>query len=257
MELAKEIIIPVIADNVLSPDVFYSYELTGIYFETQDGQYGRITFENLDSLKICRGEVLPYSIKWEEVKNNSWVFKVENSNWQKERYIYEKENYGSSYEFSGNVDEMQTEFSHYVFRFHDEFIEVIARGFWFEKDEESLFNKSLQEDHPFLKISDSNVEKFFAHSLTCQIRRNTKTDEELISNAKFCSQKLIEFALEIDGDASVNNSLILLYKNGKLISRLKGSFGTQIAEFEGIAKFDEVKPYIKKYMSEVYESRKR
>ena len=60
MELAKGIIIPVVADFVLSPDVLYSDELTGIYFQTEDEQYGRITFENLDALKICRGEILPF-----------------------------------------------------------------------------------------------------------------------------------------------------------------------------------------------------
>jgi hypothetical protein len=60
MELAKGIIAPVITDFVLSPDVFYGDELTGIYFQTQDEQFGRITFENLDALKICRGENLPF-----------------------------------------------------------------------------------------------------------------------------------------------------------------------------------------------------
>ena len=256
MELAKGIIIPIIADFVLSPEVFYGDELTGIYFKTYDEQYGRITFENLDALKICRGENLPYSDNWKEGEKYPWVFKVENSNWQKERYIYEKENYGSSYEFGGNVDEMQTHFSHYVFKFHDQFVEVIAKGFWFEQDKKSLFKSCLQEGHPFLNLPDTNVEKFVAHSLTCQIRRNPKTNEELISNSIFCSQKLMEFVLELEGNVSVSNSLILSNRNGKLISSLKGYFGTEIVEFDGIANFADIKPYIEKYMNEVYKRRK-
>lgn len=255
MEIVKSLKIPIIADSVLSPDVYYG-EITGIYFQTHDGQFGRITFENLDALKICRGEIMPYNYKWGTNEHSIWIFIIENSKWQKERYIYEKKNYGKSYEFGGNVDEMLTDFKHYLFSFHDQFIEVIARGFWFEKAEINLFRKPLQEGHPFLNLSDIDVEKFVAYSLTCQIRRNDKTDDELIYNAKFCSQKLIEFALELDGRASVNNSLILSYRNGKLISSLRDYFGRQIVEFGGLAKLSEVKPYIEKYIREVYERRR-
>ena len=63
METVKQIRIPVIADLVLSPDFFYG-DNTGIYFVTDDDQYGRITFENLDSVKICRGEVMPYKVDY-------------------------------------------------------------------------------------------------------------------------------------------------------------------------------------------------
>ena len=256
MEIAKGIIIPVVADFVLSPDVFYGDELTGVYFQTEDEQYGRITFENLDALKVCRGENLPYSDNWEEGQEYPWVYKVENSNWQKERFDYEKKNYGSSYEFGGNVNEMVTDFSHYVFKFHDQFVEAIARGFWFEQDKTSLVKRELQAGHPFLNLPDSNMEKFVSNNLTCQVRTNSTPQEKLVSDAKFCSQKLIEFALELDGKASVDNSLILSYRNGKIISSLRGFFGKQIVEFDGIAKFDDTKLYIDKYMNEVYERRK-
>jgi hypothetical protein len=256
MELAKGIVIPVIADSVLSPDVFYGDSLTGIYFQTQDDQYGRITFESLDALKICRGEYLPYPDNWNEGQQFTWVYKVENSNWQKERYNYEKQNYGSSYEFGGNVEEMQTDFNHYLFKFHDEFIEVIAKGFWFEQDTVSLFKRGFQDGHPFLDLPDSNAEKFVAHSLTCQIRRNQKATEELMSNAEFCSQKLIQFALELEGKTSINNTLVLSYKNGRLISSLRGNFQKEIVEFDGIAELNDVKPYIEKYMKDVFERRK-
>ncbi len=256
MELAKGIIIPVIADFVLSPDVFYGDELTGIYFQTEDEQHGRITFENLDALKICRGENFPFSFDLQEGQESPWVYKVENSNWQKERFDYENKNYGNSYEFGGNVNEMLTDFSHYVFKFHDQFVEVIARGFWFEQDKKSLFKRELQVGHPFLNLPDCNVEKFVSHNLTCQVRINSKPTERLISDAKFCSQKLIEFALELDGKSSVNNSLVLSYRNGKLISSLRGYFGKQIIVFDGVAKLTDVKPHIEKYIGEVYERRK-
>lgn len=256
MEIAKGIIIPVVADFVLSPDVLYGDELTGIYFQTEDEQYGRITFENLDALKICRGENLPFTDDWKEGQEYPWVYKIENSKWLKERFNYENENYGSSYEFGGNVNEMLTEFSHYLFKFHDQFVEVIARGFWFEQDKTSLFKRELQVGHPFLNLPDTDIEKFVSHNLTCQIRTNPTPQAKLISDAKFCSQKLIEFALELDGKTTIDNSLILAYRNGKLISSLRGFFGKQIVEFDGLAKLTDVKPYIEKYIAEVFERRK-
>lgn len=257
MELAKGIIIPVVADFVLSPDILYSDELTGIYFQTEDEQYGRITFENLDALKICRGENLPFTDNWEKGQKYPWVYKIENSKWLKERFDYENETYGSSYEFGGDVNEMLTDFSHYVFKFHDQFVEVIARGFWFEQDQKSLFKRELQLGHPFLNLPDNNIEKFVSYNLTCQVRTNSTPQDKLVSDAKFCSQKLIEFALELDSKALVDNSLILSYRNGKLISSLRGYFGKQIVEFDGIAKFEDAKPYIDNYIKEVYERRKK
>ncbi len=65
--------------------------------------------------------------------------KIENSAWLKERHKYESVNDGSSYEFGGNVDEMLSDFNHDIFSFPDQFIEVITRGIWFEKDPENLF----------------------------------------------------------------------------------------------------------------------
>ncbi|WP_313385775.1 hypothetical protein [Chishuiella sp.] len=255
MEIAKGIIIPVIADFVLSPHILYNEELTGIYFETEDEQYGRITFEKLDALKICRGENLPYISHSDEEQEYPWVYKVENSKWLKERFDYENKNYGSSYEFGGNASEMLADFSHYLFQFHDQFVEVIARGFWFEKDKTNLFKKKLQEEHPLLNLNENNLEKFTAYNLTCQIRRNLKPINQLVSDAKFCSQKLLQFAIELDGNTFIDNSLILSYKKEKLVSTLTGYFGKQIVEFCGIAKFDDVKPYIENYMFEVYERR--
>ena len=140
METAQGIIIPIDADSVLSPQVYYADQLTGIYFTTEDDQFGRITFENLDSIKVSRGELIPYEDDCKEGQSYCWVLKVKDSNWLSERHQYEKRTYGSTYELGGYVDEMLTDFNHFVFRFHDQFVEAISRGFWFEKNSESLFN---------------------------------------------------------------------------------------------------------------------
>ena len=265
MEIAKIFLVPIEADSVLSPQVHYGQPLTGIYFITNDDKYGRITFETLDSLKISRGEVFPFKVakgetlplnhdlKYEE--QSWWVSKVENSSWLKERYDYENKYYGDSYGFGQDVNEMLIDFGHYVFSFHDQFVEVIAKGFWFEKDTESLFGKPLQPEHPSLPLPEINMSKFSAHGLTSQVRINPKPIEELIFNAQYCSQKLMEFFLEGDEKPILLNTLYLFYRNGKLMSSFKASFGKEIKLFEGVATLKEVEPYLEAKMREISERR--
>jgi hypothetical protein len=255
METVKQIRIPIIADGVLSPDFFYG-EHEGIYFITNDDKHGRITFENLDAVKICRGEMLPYEFNYKLKERDVWIYEIENSKWQKNRFDYENEHYGRAYEFGGNVNEMLIDFKHYLFEFHDQFIEVISRGFWFEKHENSLFGKELIEGHPFLPLPLENMETMEAYLLKTQIRKNPKSEEELVYSAQFCSQKLFEFALELDGKARVGNTVFLSNRNGKIISTLRGYYGRQTVKFDGIASLEQVKPFIEKYTEEVYERRK-
>lgn len=100
------------------------------------------------------------------------------------------------------------------------------------------------------------MEKFVSHNLTCQIRTNSKPQNKLVSDAKFCSQKILEFALELDGKVRVDNSLFLSYRNKKLISTLRNFSGKQLVEFDGLANVTDVQPYIENYIREVCERRK-
>lgn len=254
MEVLKQIPIPVIADYVLSPEFFYG-EMTGIYFKTEDEQYGRITFENLDAVKICRGEMLPYPFDYATAKPHVWIYQVENSKWQKERYDYENKHYGEAYEFGGSIEEMLTDFKHYLFVFHDQFIEVIARGFWFEKSESTLFGKALIEGHPFLPLPLESVGEIKVAALTTKIRKNPKPISELLQDVPFCSQKLYEFAMEINGKDRVMHTVVLSCRKGKVISTLRGYFGRQEIKVEGIMDLEEALPYVENYMSEVVERR--
>jgi len=256
MELAKGIIIPVLADNVLSPDVFYGDD-TGIYFQTADDQFGRITFDNLDAIKICRGENLPYEDNWKVGQEATWVYKVENSKWLKERFKYENENYGSSYEFGGNVNEMLTDFSHYVFKFHDQFVEAVARGFWFEKDTDSLFKREFKEGHPFLPLPETTIKHFEVEGIKCKAIFNPVPTDNLILNTQYCPQKLIEFALEFEGKFSVCQTLLIMQRQSKLISVLSQFIGRPEFEQEGVAAFEVVKPIVDKYIGEVAERRRQ
>jgi hypothetical protein len=257
MELVKGIIIPVLSDYVLSPEVYYGDKHRGIYFQTEDEQFGRITFNNLDAIKICRGENLPFAEDWEIGQEVAWVYKIENSKWLKERFNYENDNYGSSYEFGGNVKEMLTDFSHYVFKFHDQFVEVIAKGFWFEKDSKSLFKKELKDGHPFLPLPEINVKKFEIEGVKCKAIFNPLDIDYLIQNTRYCQQKLIEFTIEFKGEYSVGQTLLMMQRQNRIVSVLSSSFGRLAFEKEGVATFEEIKPFVEKYIEEVAERRRQ
>lgn len=255
-EYALGITVPIEADYVLSPTVLYDDELTGIYFNTEDEQYGRITFSNLDAIRVCRGEYLPYPDDWTEDKEVPWVYVVQHSKWQMERYRYEKSHYGRAYEFGGDVEDMRTDFKHYIFKFHDQFVEVIARGFWWEKDTNSLMNQPLQVGHPFLNLPTDEATLHQAHGLTTQITKNTLPIDVLIEHTQYCSQKLYQFALILEGTASVDNTVSIVNKDGKTQSELRGYFGRKAQTFDGIPTLEEILPYIENYMSEVAERRR-
>jgi len=255
-EIAQRFIVPIEADPVAWPQIYYGEPLTAIYFMTKDNQYGRVTFEELDSIKVSRGEYLPFKDDWQKGQPYSRVTIVNHSKWLKERYDYEAGFYGNSYNFGGNVDEMLTDFKHYIFSFHDQFVEVIARGVWFEEDSEYLFGKELSKDHPFQPIPSKNTTKFEAYGITCQARINPRSEEVLKKDAIYCSQRLIQFALELNGGASVGQTLFLSYRKNKLISRLIGLLGEEIILFNKFATLEDVKPYIEKHMKEVAERRR-
>ncbi|MDI7163582.1 hypothetical protein [Leptospira santarosai] len=238
-------------DSVLSPTVSYD-DLIEINFITADDQHGRILFEKFDSIKICRGEGLPYTL----VSGYSWLSHLENPRWLQERYTYESKYYGDSYNFTGNVKEMLNEFKHFIFQFHDEFIEVIASGFWIEKNKESLFKQSPTPNHPFLPINNPKIEIINYKGLECEIRINTSNMDDLIENAHYCSQTLFEFALILDNRKSINHTVKLSYINNKLTSTLRDYFGNTKKTFEPNIRIEKIIPFIKNSMSEVSDRRK-
>jgi hypothetical protein len=253
-QFAKPIKIPIIADSVASPELYYKKGFDAIYFYTSDEKYGRITFEGLDSIKISRGEYMPYKHNY-DLSADIWVYEIENSKWQQERYNYEKKHYANAYEFGGNVDEMLTDYKHYLFEFHDEFIEAITKGFWFEQDEKRLSKKKLLDNHPFLPLSEENALKLEADTIIARVRINPSPKNELIVNAKFCSQKLFEFVVELDGKISVVQEVVTLYRSANLVSVLRGFFGKETAIFNGVATLEQVKPYFERETNEIEANR--
>ncbi|WP_158210475.1 hypothetical protein [Myroides phaeus] len=256
MSFAIGIYIPVSPEYVLTPTVIYADKLSGIYFETDNDKFGRVTFQGLDSIKVSRGEYLPFGQNITSATDEVvWIYKIINSSWLGERYNYEKKHYGTEYEFGGNVTEMLTDYSHYIFQFHDQFIEVIAKGFWYEVADECLLNKPLQLGHPFLELPKENTSTILVRGLATEVTKTTKSEDEILSDAQLCSQRLIDFSIQIGDKPKVDNTLSVFMRNGEPVSVLKGYFSATPIEFPGIATLEEARPYIEKYMLEIVNRR--
>lgn len=188
-QFAHRLEVPVVADSIDSPIVRYGESMTGMDFTTDDGRWGRITFERLDSLRVSRGEHEPFPTAPKDAGGFHWVTTISNSSWLRERYQYERQHYGTAYNFGGNVDEMLDEYSHYVFSFHDEFVEAIAAGIWFEVDDDMLGERELGTSHPLRGLSHLDVvERFVSSGITCCVRRNPLSINELERAAKLRSR---------------------------------------------------------------------
>jgi hypothetical protein len=250
--------VPLKADSVDSPIVQYGGGMTAIHFTTDEGRWGRITFERLDSIRVSRGEYQPFPSAPGETDSFDWVTTISNSVWLQERYEYERRYYGRAYNFGGDVDEMVADFSHYVFSFHDEFVEVLAAGIWFESGEAMLGGRDLEPNHPLRGLAYIEPsEKFEKSGITCQVRRNPLSNEALESRAHLCSQTILEVAAELDGRAGTDWSLTLRIRNGICKTYLRNYFGNQIATFDSIPDLSVIRPPIDKWLGEVRERRQK
>jgi hypothetical protein len=258
-QFAHALEVPLNADSVDSPIVNYGGNLTCINFTTQDGRWGRVTFERLDSIKVSRGEYEPFPPAPGQEDAFHWVNTISNSSWLKERYQYEKKHYENCYNFGGSVEEMLTDFSHYLFSFHDQFVEAIAAGIWFESGDSMLGQGDLKPDHPLRGLRHiTSSERLDAYGITCQVRRNPLSDDELERRARLCSQTVIEVAAELDGRIGGTSwSLTRRVRNGVGNSHLRDYFGNPVAAYSHIPTLSEVRPVIDKWLAEVRERRRQ
>ncbi|MDX2170416.1 MAG: hypothetical protein SF182_25315 [Deltaproteobacteria bacterium] len=254
----RGIAVPVLADPVEGPTVTYGVGPASINLMTRDERWARVTFDNLDSLRVSRGEHDPYPNDWQEGEPLHWVSIVAPSPWLRERYAYEKRHYGQAYQFGGDVDEMLRDFSHYLFRFHDQFVEVLCRGIWFEVADEPLGNRDPDSKHPLLDLPPSFVsESFEAHGIRCQVRRNPRPLGEIIKDAELCSQKLFQFAAELDGAANVTWTAAVRVRDGRVRSVLQSYFGKVERTFDGVATLEDTRPCVEEWLREVKDRRAR
>lgn len=230
---------------------FTSINRLGLYLQSENF-YGRFLFENADSIKTSRGEHFPYSYKEAETFR-SYIYEVENSNWLKQRYEYEKKHYGTSYNFGGNVEEMIKDFHHYFIPFEDDFVEVLARGFWYESNPEPITTQFLP-NNPLASIEKINPTIFKENGINGHVFHNTLEEEKLLHQSFYCSQKILQFGIELNNYISISRTLYLMRdNNGNIYCSLKGSLGEEIKRFENLVGLKEIEPILVQHLKDVSE----
>ena len=78
-----------------------------------------------------------------------------------------------------------------------------------------------------------------------------------MKDATLCSQKLLQFAADLDGSVHVIWTLDLRVRGENVRSYLKSYFGKVEETFEGIATLEDVRPRVEEWLRQVRERRKQ
>lgn len=205
---------------------------------------------HFDSLRICRGEHAPYS-STEPDRYFEFAY-VRSSRWLQERFAYENKHYGQSYDFGSDVGEMLEEFEHYVFMFHDQFVEVVAGGVHFDASETQPVGEKLLQRPAWAKLPESStVHRWHCSGQVVQVRSEERDEADILEASVLCDQAIYQFASEFEGQAMVNRTLHVRTRDGVTRSRLRGYFCGVQHEFEGVPTLDELRLLVEEYAAEV------
>jgi len=258
---ARPVPVPVTADPVAPPRLVYGgLDLTSrtgrddaypaVYFEVTDGgALGRVTFEGLDAVRAARGETLPYVLPRARAAGE-WVFTVDQSLWLAERHRYEKQCYDTSL-----LDSHQ----HYVFRFHDDFVEAIAEGIWLDRaDPADPFGRP--DRHPLAELDPGLVGGRFRSpsGIEWELRRSLRPDDDLLGDSRLCSQRVWQLNLILDGQSREGASIWLRTRNGNTWSRFVRPWpGGALDRRSGLAQPDDFAASWQAYLADVAERRRQ
>ena len=221
--LAHPLAVPLRADSVLSPRLVYGHvsplaadgdrSCDALYFPLPHGEgpgEGRVTFEGLDAVRACRGEHMPYELAVPFTRGD-WVYVISDSPWLSERHAYESRHYETP---------LIGSYRHYLFVFHDEFVEAIAQGLWFDRPDPAD-PQSLPPDHPMARL-DGLVPAELRTSpsgIAWELRCNPKSNSAIAQDSELCSQRLFQFNLVLDGRSSESASVWLRTIDGHTVSQ--------------------------------------
>lgn len=253
--------VPLAADTVAPPSLVYgSLDVASgsdrddgyaaIYFRVAgSGALGRVTFEGLDAVRAARGETLPYDVRPRSGERD-WVFAVDSSSWLEERHDYELQRYSTP---------LAGSHQHFVFQFHDEFIEVIAEGIWVDLADPARPGAG-PEQHPLAAL-DRGIrgERFLSNAgIEWELRRSPRSDAELISGSELCSQRLYQLNLILDGRSREGASIWLRTRAGRTVSRLVRPWpGGELARLEGVAHPGDFRDRWEAYLADVAQRRQQ
>lgn len=254
---AHPLVVPFDADSVLSPEI-RTGEHNAIRFPCESredpGPHAIVRFEGLDAIRECRGEIRPYEIaeehrdfldRWNPAasiqdglviakkgwsrptERYPWVWEVEHSHWLAERHAYEDRHYRHP---------LIPDFTHYLFVFHDEFVEAIARGIWFHSADEGWDEPPYA--CPFGELpGTSSVSRGSEAGIEFEIRRNPAPVSELLERSAFCSQTVLQFNIVLDGRNSCDWRLyVRRFRDGRVLAQ----FGNDLFVRKNMLRFNHV-----------------
>ena len=258
MEIARGIQVPLTAETVVSPEIRYcmgadeANQMTCLIFWLNEspGYIGRVTFEGFDAIRCCRGEYMPYEDDWtgDDYGQYPWVWEIDNSSWLQQRHKYEIKHYETP---------LLEEYVHYLFSFHDEFVELIAKGIWFEKlpYEEA---GQLPVEHPLTDLPATlAAEHFSVAGIECQVCHNPLSPDDLIEQSELCSQTVFQYYMTLDGKTEPSYAALVRTIRGITMTRLRGGlfYGDRL-EVEGVGRESRFRGAFEEYVAEVAERRR-
>lgn len=148
---------------------------------------------------------------------------------------------------------------HYVFAFHDHLVEAIAEGIWLDiADRADPFTPP--PDHPLAELPlDAPAELFTsADGLTWNLRRSPRPLDEIIHGSRYCSQRLFQYNLILDGTDKETASIRIRTINGSTTTcfRFQWPLG-EPTQIDGIAGPDDFAVPWNTYLAGVAERRRR
>jgi hypothetical protein len=239
--LAHPLAVPLQAHSVLSPRLVYAHvaPLSGadddpdaIYFPLPDSEpgEGRVTFESLDAVRVCRGEHMPYPYAV-PFAGGDWVYEISDSSWLLERHTYEFEHYKTP---------LIGSYRHYLFSFHDEYIEAIAEGIWLDRPEPASCPVPAP-DHPLARLDRHPPREIqqSASGIVWELRCSPRDDAALLEGSKLCSQRLYQFNLVFDGQSRESASVWLRTVDGRTTSRMDRTWAGAVGSRDGLAALED------------------
>jgi hypothetical protein len=257
---AQVVEVPLAADAVAPPrlvygrlDVTSGSELDNgyhtLYFQVaESGLLGRVTFEGLDAVRAARGETLPYQVRRSSDRRD-WVFTVDGSSWLEERHDYELRRHSTP---------LMGTHQHFVFAFHDEFVEAIAEGIWLDVPNQAR-PYDRPDPHPLAELGPGiPAERFRSPSgVDWELRRAPGADSELITGSCLCSQRLYQLNLLVDGNSRESASIWLRTRDGRTVSRLVQTWPVgELARREGVASPGDFEDRWESFLAEVAQRRR-
>lgn len=243
---------PFLPDSVLAPRLLIADHRVDLSYPAADcGATVQVTFEGVDAVRRARGEASPYPA----AAGSAYapVAIVRPSAWLRERHAYEAEHYGDTYEWGRGADTMLVDTHHHLFVFHDEFVEVLARGAWFERfDGEAPAGATLRPGHPGHPLSGDPVEAGRHGGIDFAIRASTVPAERLLAGARLHSQPMFE--LFLDGNEDRPTLVVRVRadaEHGGVRAWVIGSYGPEIATFDRIPTLDDVAPVFRAWLTDL------